>query len=867
MKLSLSGSSWEVQGFWPWVPLWRTSAELGQEMLGITGWLPAQVPGGVHTDLLAAGWIPDPLVRMQSMLGEWVEHRWWVYRTVVECPTIPAEHRAYLVFEGLDDEAWVWVNQQCLGHHRGPFEPVEYDVTPFFIPGESLRIQVVFHHVPDEMGQIGKTSSTATQKSRFGYKWDFGTRLVNIGIWQDAYIETRPPVSLEDVYVKTDVSPSGVGSIAVTVQTTYSSESEQAPGVVEVSCYDPSQALVSAESITVDRETHQAQINLSVPHPQLWFPNGYGAQPLYRVSVRLTVGDREVDRRIIRTGLRKLSYVHNDGHPEALPYVVVVNNQRVYIKGVNITPLDHVYGSVTSDQYKNLVVAMRDANVNLVRINGVGVIEKEVLYDLCDEMGIMIWQELIQTSSGIDNTPSRDPRFLELLQRTAVAAFKQKRNHVSLVLWDGGNELTEVENRPVSYSDPVIAALKVLADQWDPDRLFLPTSASGPTEYVSDRPQEGHDVHGHWQYLGNPRHYTFYAAGDYLFHSEFGASGLASLPSIRRILQEETPAVRTMQTDSVWRWHGEWWDTQQRDTALFGTIEDLPAFVAASQWVQAEAVRFVIEANRRRKFVNSGSIVWQLNEPWPNIANTSLIEYFGARKMAFYWVRRAFSPMMPSLAYERLDFAEGSRFTGTLWINVDAPTANTTMTIRVRVYNQNGFLYHETTYPSVVDDPNAATRVGDLEFPVTERLTGIFLVRLELFAGDADRREHLVGHNEYMFSTDASRPFGAALQMAQSRLHVTAETDWLDAGDPREYRRRYVVSNTGQQVALHVHAVERTDHYWMRCSESFFSLVPGETAAIDVTVRAKRCGGLLAGYWPKETEEPPEVDFISFPGE
>ena len=205
MEISLSGFSWEVKGFWPYVPIKEKSMEAGQTLAGVTNWLPARVPGGVHADLFCAGLIEDPYFGKNSLCCEWVENRWWVYRTrfpriLYGCDL--KERRVRLCFLGLDYEAEVFLNDVSCGTHKGMYDSFEIDITDLL--QEDNKLVVVFKGVPQEMGQIGYTSRTSTQKSRFNYKWDFSTRLVNIGFWKDVVLSTVEDAAVYDLHIDTD---------------------------------------------------------------------------------------------------------------------------------------------------------------------------------------------------------------------------------------------------------------------------------------------------------------------------------------------------------------------------------------------------------------------------------------------------------------------------------------------------------------------------------------------------------------------------------------------------------------------------------------------------------------------------------------
>lgn len=183
-QISLNGT-WQLKGTASYVPLRDRSMETGKPLEGVTGWMDAQVPGGVARALYQAGYIDHPYVDMNSLKCEWIENRWWIYRREFDRRDIPAHRKTLLHFEGVDYACMVYLNGHLLGKHEGMYEDFAFDVTDLLQTAEHFVLDVLILHAPDEMGQIGRTSQTSTQKSRFGYKWDFSTRLVNLGIWQD----------------------------------------------------------------------------------------------------------------------------------------------------------------------------------------------------------------------------------------------------------------------------------------------------------------------------------------------------------------------------------------------------------------------------------------------------------------------------------------------------------------------------------------------------------------------------------------------------------------------------------------------------------------------------------------------------------
>ncbi|MCQ2425491.1 MAG: hypothetical protein MJ070_05045, partial [Lachnospiraceae bacterium] len=335
----------------------------------------------------------------------------------------------------------------------------------------------------------------------------------------------------------------------------------------------------------------------------------------------------------------------------------------------NMTPLDIMYGCVDEARYEKMLKLAKDANVDIIRVWGGGIIEKEAFYDLCDKYGIMIWQEFIQSSSGIDNIPSKDARFLALIEKTAVSAIKEKRNHVALTFWSGGNELMDEHGIPSKYEDENIALLKSLCEKYNPETLMLPTSASGPSEWnIQGKPEMNHDIHGPWKYDGPVGHYTLYNTATCMLHSEFGCDGMTNLPMIEKYLAPESrDRVYTVAENLTWRHHGEWWDTTWRDFNLFGNLtNDLPTFVTVSQYMQGEAIRYALEAHRRRAWQCCGAITWQFNEPWPNVSCTCVVDYECNPKFAYYYYRDAMKPYHISMRYDKLVWDAGETFDGKL---------------------------------------------------------------------------------------------------------------------------------------------------------------------------------------------------------
>lgn len=784
MNKNLGNLPWTLTAVWPYAPVLQNSLETGQPLQGIFPPIPARVPGCVQADLLRAGLISHPYQKMNSLDCEWVENRWWVYETAFPLARRPGM-RYFLSCAGIDYACLIYLNDVLVAQGEGMFLPIRVDVTGQLLDEAENRLRIVLLDAPKEIG-LGYTSQVRTQKSRFSYKWDFSTRLVHLGIWDEIFLEESGPAKITEISVTSDYDgASDTGIIRVAAQA-------DAPSTWEFSLYWGQERLFC-------HRTTAGRTVFHVRAPHLWEIGTGEIQPLYQVEIRALHQNVVSDVRACETGIRRLRFLPNEGAPtDAPPYTVELNHRPRYLKGVNMVPLDQMYGCLDEQAYERFCRSLARANINLVRVWGGGLVEKEAFYRWCDRMGILVWQEFIQSSSGVENVPPTVPSFLKLLQKNAAATLKVKRNHTCTAIYCGGNELRQQagSDRPATTENRNLALLARLVRRLDPGRLFLPTSAYGPEEYVTAGAPETHwDIHGTWKYEGTTGHYALYNRSRALFHSEFGADGMSSPDAIRWILDDPEARPQSMEENTVWRFHGEWWDTSRRDTDLFGPAETLAQAVARSQLIQAEAVRYPVEANRRRAFRNSGSIVWQFNEPWPNISCTSLTEYGGKPKLAYYFLRNSYAPMAVTLRYDTLCPKSGEPVTCQAAYTGDVPLPPG-YTMRLTLQDSAG----SVLLAQEVRDRETVT------FPAPHTADCLYYITMTLWDGSVRVHE-----NTYFFSTDPGpHPFRKLMAPAAPL-------------DVRTFCGQTVVANQGDRPALFVH----------QDACGVFTLFPGESRTFD----------------------------------
>ncbi|MGC8667541.1 MAG: glycoside hydrolase family 2 protein [Chthonomonadales bacterium] len=766
MHIMLSGSDWRILGLvpseWQWRRIGHEDCTLDRLNPPVPPWIPAEVPGDVQSDLLRTGQFPDPWKDLNSRFWEWTSQRDWVYHKDFQLGSLPEDARALLHFEGVDYACYVFLNSRKLGEHQGTYTSFDLDATEAVRSGTNRLIVVVEHapFEPEQQAQIGWTSRVRLWKPRFAYQWDWCTRLVPLGIHEDVWLEVWQQARLRSVRAHPRVVGASEGEVTLDVEL---ERQDVQPVVVEARLQDPAGSQVAQASgpaeVSGDGPTHWS-CTLCVEKPLLWYPNGYGDQPLYTVCVEVkNAGGSILDQWQRRIGFRSIQAVPNEGAPpEALPYTLVVNGKRIFLAGWNWAPIDQLYGPHHRKKYTHAIRLAKEAHCNLLRVWGGGLLEREHFYDLCDEAGILVWQEFPQSSSGIDNEPAHDAEYVAYCADQARQMVLRRAHHPSLALWCGGNELTNSDYRPLDASHPVLAALGQIVQELDPDRIYVPTSPSGPV-FAADPANTGrmHDVHGNWLYMGDPQHYTFYNEIDPLLHSEFGCEGPANLRTLARVLSPSFlwPPDRT---NPAWVHHGAWWINRERVEELFGKIEELPAFVFAGQWMQYEGLRYAVEASRRRAWRTSGCMPWQFNEAWPNTSCTNVMDYFGGLKPAYWAVRTAYAPLLVSARYSSLRLSPGETLDAEAWVSASAPSAapGTLDWILYDAISGENLAAGSLNCPALKD--GGSIPVGRIQTKVPAQ-PAVLVLALSA-AGTAGRSD-----NRYFFSTYEAAPFAPLLRL------------------------------------------------------------------------------------------------------
>ena len=791
-RISLNGSDWHIKAYYGEDWRWRDAHMPVNRDPRL--WLPASVPGTIQHDLWQAGEIPDPYFERNSLLIEWIPARTWVYRRTFTLDLSLRGQRAQLRFEGVDYEARFFLNGHDLGHHVGMYTPAIFEVTDFLNFDAGNVLAVVVEPAPHEQPQVSRTSRVRTHKSRMTYWWDFCPRMVHIGIWDDVTLDFHASARITDVFVHPTLDADlQRADVSVTVDL----DSAQS-GAVTVD----TTLRLDADSITATRAEHtlapgstRLDLTLAVDQPRLWYPNGYGDQPLYEADIRALAADGTLlDRRTVRFGIRSIGLIPNETpDASARPYTLVVNGQRLYIKGWNWVPMDVMYGVPRPEKLERLLTLAQRAHVNLLRIWGGGLIETEAFYNRCDELGILVWQEFIMSSSGIDNNPSTEPEFIAMMVDEAEQIIPRRRNHPSLAIWCGGNELTAGEEQPLDDRHPLLAALRDTVARLDPDRLWLPTSPIGrlfsnSLENIESDPTGLHDVHGPWEYQGVTGQYELYNQGTSLLHSEFGVEGITNLSTLDTVIAPDNQFPVTLD-NPIWEHLGAWWVKAAMWRETFGDISDIERLVRATQLTQADGLRYALEADRRRKYQNSGTLPWQFNEPYPMAACTSAVDYYGQPKPVYYAVAHAYEPVHVSARFETSAWAGRDTFTAQVWASSSLLHIIDDVTLTIRVLDVRGRACHESA-AVITLNPDSAAIIATVDLPLASITTDVFFLDLAL----AHTGGRLLSRNRYSFTQAAN--LAPLLSVPETRLEVDLKR--------ADHADTLTITNIGDHTALFV---------------------------------------------------------------
>ena len=627
-------------------------------------WLPARVPGGVHTDLLALDLIPDPFVADNEKRVMWVAESDWVYRrTFTADAALMAEQRVALVCDGLDTLAEVTLNGVRLGETDNMFRQYTWDVKPWLREGEN-ELVILFHssvqYITAKQAErplrgVSQAipGSPYIRKAPCQFGWDWGPQLPPAGVWKDIRLEGRSNARMAGVHLRQQHNDG-----AVTVTATVALEQWDAvPLKVLLRVTGPDGAVRHAQVAVAgaaQTETVQQTVGIRIDNPQLWWPNGYGEQPLYAVDVLLLAEGVACDAAHYQIGLRTLE-LRREPDAWGESFTFVVNGVPIFAKGSNWIPADSFPTRISDAFLEQLIRDAALTHQNMLRVWGGGFYEEERFYDLCDKYGMLVWQDCVYSCSIY---PMWDGAFIENTRVETIENVRRLRHRASLALWCGNNEM-EAGWAHWGWDQPENAGLKADYDRFfhhllpawvtaeDPDHVYWPSSPSSGIPFENPQSEARGDAH-YWDVWHGGKPFSAYRGQFPRFMSEFGFQALPTLATIQ-----------TYADEADWNMTSYIMEHHQRNAAGNGKMiahmtdhyrmpKDFPSLVYLSQLLQAEGIRFGVEHWRRNMERVSGTLYWQLNDCWP-VASWASLDYFGRWKTLHYAAKRFYAPVLLSV--------------------------------------------------------------------------------------------------------------------------------------------------------------------------------------------------------------------------
>lgn len=802
--------------------------------------LPYEVPGDVHTPLIEAGVIEEPLYGMNDLDCRWVEEKeFWCERrfTLTAHQMFPVMR---LTFDGLDCTADVYLNGAFIGRHNNAFVEVGWEVQEHLHEGENVLLVRIDQglreaqtHDLERMGMMWNNDQpwrAWMRKPQYVYSWDWTIWLASCGVWRDVSLTGFRRAQIADLYARVaddSVKESAPCRVAVDVET-------------DVRTGDA--LTLTCEILDRDRQTVASytgpvaeSLTLTIPEARLWWCNGMGEAYLY--TVRVTLRDErgcELDRRAHRLGLRTIALTEPALENGDTCFTFVLNGEPVFCKGANHVPCDCLPGRITSERETLLVAMAKEEHMNMLRVWGGGVYSSEAFMNACDEMGVMVWHDFMYACGY---HPDHDPGFVADITTEARKAIRRLRPHASLIGWAGNNEIQEMyhsqhqRNPGLPFYGGRIyeEILPALVEELCPTLVYRPSSPYGGACQGDCHHGDQHiwlltHVTSHPHYLDLWRFTEF----EVKFFSEFGVMGAMTMETARSCIPEDHMAP----DDPVWLHHT---NSAQGGTLLdrmekqyFGDAPHSPQqYILRSQAIQSEITQHIYEEFRRQKFVCSGLLFWTLSDSY-GVHNWSLIDSGLRRKPVWHALKRAMAPLAACVKGYDVQNDEGRTGYRSYWADAPAP---------LEIWGMNDTLLDEsarvewtvlTTDGQILTGGDAAAVLpanasvklaqADVDGLIADPDHTVMRVRLW-------QEGEVVNETRYFFA-----PFD---RMTAEAAQVDCQCQLVDCQRNPIPERTYELTLTSNCFVWMAHIAEPDG---VICHDNDFDLWPGEAYRVQVTV-------------------------------
>lgn len=621
------------------------SANIPLEILKhIRKWNDATIPGTVHTDLLNNKLINDPFFSDNELKLKWVAECDWLYETKFNLPeNYKVSTPLNLVFEGIDTVAEIFLNGVKLADVENMFRRYSFDITGTLKPKKNVLSVVLYSAVrtgrvlEEKYGKLPVALSSERvylRKAQYSFGWDWGPSFPTSGIWKNVYLQQIPPVELALLVFNTLDVNGDSAKVEIKIG-------------IDGNVRDVSKIKLSIENAgseinteILHPETSEIISIINVHHPKLWYPNGEGEQPLYNLLVEIFSNDGAIiDSKNRKVGIRKIELkLEEDNDPT---FRFIINGKEIFSRGANWIPADSFLTRITSKKYYTLLKLARDANMNMIRVWGGGIYESDYFYEMCDELGLLVWQDFLFACGGY-------PEHKEFLKNVKVEVeqnVSRLQYHACIAIWCGNNENEWIwyQNQKTSYKEMpgykiYHELLPVLMKSLDPQRPYWPSSPFGEGENPN---LQGSGNNHQWNIWSNWIDYDMVKNDQSLFVTEFGFQGPANISTMNKVI----PPKSRKTFDRIFEHHNKQVEGTERIFRFMAS--HLPVrngwedFIYLGQLNQALALKTCVEHWRSNFPQTNGTIIWQLNDCWP-VTSWALVDSNLTPKIAYHVIKNSF---------------------------------------------------------------------------------------------------------------------------------------------------------------------------------------------------------------------------------
>ncbi|HEY3372132.1 MAG TPA: glycoside hydrolase family 2 TIM barrel-domain containing protein [Prolixibacteraceae bacterium] len=643
-------------------------------------WITATVPGAVQLDIAKDEKYSTLYYAENWKDYSWMEDQFYTYRTSFTKPELKSHERYFFISKGIDYQFQVFLNGEELLSQEGMFTPVYLDLTDHLKEKNELKILV--YPAPKRFAQpVDRSQASNSVKPAVSYGWDWHPRLIPLGIWDDTYLEVQLWAFIEDFHVNYTLNNELTqANIQLQIQ---GRNLKELPFVWTLKD-EAGKEVLKSEGAT----------SLTFNNPELWWTHDHGKQTLYTSTIQLLDASGKIIQTLeSKVGFRRIKLVMNEGgwkEPDGFPMTrsvtpiqVELNGRKIFCKGTNWVNPEIFPGIITRARYNELLSLAKEANFNILRIWGGGIVNKESFFELCDEKGLLVWQEF---PLACNNYPD-DDHYLAILKQESGSIINRLKKHPSLAIWCGGNELFNAWGGMSEQS----LALRLLNSQClalDPTSPFIETSplmGMGHGNYVFRDLKTKEEV------------FSNMARAHFTTYTEFGMPSPSSVEILKTIIPQNElwppkPGTSWESHHAYNAWIGSTWLCQEIIEDYFGVSNTLEELVANGQLIQCEGYKCIYEEARRQKPYCSIAANWCYNEPWPTAANNSLINYPATPKPGFYAVKNACRPFLASAKFSKFKWTEGEMFFADVWMLSDLPKEAQAGKVKIKLVAGNSEL-------------------------------------------------------------------------------------------------------------------------------------------------------------------------------